>query len=99
MPTRRATWTTAMVAHINDGRWYSLEEVLHVGARAVPPGRAIQMREKDRERLNHGIGPRPTRTDDQRVATGARRVAYQSLRMLIRSGTIERRGDLIRSTP
>lgn len=97
MAGRRAPWTIAMAKHIADGRWYSLDEVLGVGARAVPPGRAIQMRERDRARLNTGVGPTRPVTDEQRIATGARRVAAQSLQMLIRGGQVERNGDLIRS--
>ena len=100
MASRRAPWTTAMLGHLADGRWYALDEVLRVGARAVPPGRAIQQREKDREAcLVTGSGPRPARSDDDRIATGARRVAYGSLVMQIRTGHIERHGDLIRRAP
>lgn len=90
MPTPPAPWTTAMLALIDDGRWYDLDEVLTAGMTAVPPGRAIQERERiAAKNLTTGTGPRRPITDEQRIRTGARSLARMSLDQLSRSDLVE----------
>ncbi len=96
MPTPRAPWTTAMLDHLDDGRWYEIDQVLAVGMRAVPPGRAIQERERGRTRRNQGTGPRSGVTDTDRIATGARMLARGALIKLVRNGHAQRDGQLVR---
>lgn len=99
MPPRTAPWTEAILAHLSDGRWYRHEEAIRVGMRAVPPGRALQQREKRRlENAPTGTGPQPDRTDDEKIAMGARDLARVAIRGLVKRGRIERNGDLIRTT-
>ena len=102
----RATWSNAMVEHLADGRWYTLDEVLAVGARLVPPGRAMQKRERNtlsqrRQSRARGAeaGYRRSCSADEAIKVGARQVAYDSLRMLTRSGVLERDGQLVRRAP
>jgi hypothetical protein len=98
MAGRMTPWTEAMVHHLADGRWYQREEIIRVGMRSVPPGRALQERERTRAYLvRTGTGHRPARTADERIAAGARTLARTSLLHLIRRGHVERRGELVRS--
>lgn len=87
-----------MQHHLADGRWYQIEEIVRVGMRAVPPGRALQERERNRTRLvRTGTGHRPNRTADERIAAGARFLARRALHHQVRRGHVERDGDLVRS--
>jgi hypothetical protein len=88
-----------MLAHVDDGRWHRRDELLAVGARTVPPGRALQERERMRERQNTGVGPRRDLTDDAAIRSGARHIARQSLNHFVERGRLERRGDLLRKVP
>jgi Arc/MetJ-type ribon-helix-helix transcriptional regulator len=97
MPARMKPWTEAILHHVADGRWYQREEVIRVGMRAVPPGRALQERERNRVRLAVGTGARPARTADERIAAGARHLSRGSLLNLISRGHLEADGDLIRA--
>ncbi len=97
MPAVMKPWTEAILHHLADGRWYQIEEIVRIGMRAVPPGRALQERERNRGRLvRTGTGTRPARTADERIAAGARMLAGRALRHQISRGPLERQGDLVR---
>lgn len=88
-----------MQHHLGDGRWYQIEDVIRVGMRAVPPGRALQERERNRERMvRTGTGKRPETTADMRIAAGARLLTRRALHHQISRGHFERNGELVRSS-
>lgn len=99
MATPRAPWTTAMLdalAQADDG--LDVEEILAVGMRAVPPGRALRERERINASHRDDTGTRRTVSDEVAIRSGARSVARGSLIKLIRNGLATRDGHRVQPT-
>ncbi len=94
MANRRSPARVAIMAALADGEWHDREQLLEVGARAVPPGRAFRAGEADRQRQRPlGPGPRVRGGEATSIAAGRRAVARAVLKTL---AGVERDGDRYR---
>lgn len=89
----RAPWSLAMREVLSDGQWHDRRELVAVGVVHVPPGMAHR---EHRRHLPHGEVRRGYVDSHSAVLLGATRVATAALRSWVASGTVERRGELIR---
>lgn len=88
-----------VMEHLADGEWHMLEDVIADAATAVPPGQAWRTAEAQRRQKQTARGSEPTSrtsTDQDAIAAGARRIAGDAIRGLIRRGKVERHGVLVR---
>lgn len=94
---RKSPPRLAMDEVLADGEWHPIEEVLSVGARAVPASRAVAKRRQDRDRWD-SASTRSTDVEDE-IRIGARAVAFGTIRTAVHAGTYERDGDMVRLRP
>jgi hypothetical protein len=78
----------AIDAVLADGQWHTRDELLQAAAAKVPPGQAWRTGEAERRRTNPG--DRIRGDDHTAIASGARTIAADVLRGMVRLGTIER---------
>lgn len=84
-------WTRKITELLADGEWHDREQVLAIGAAAVPPGIAFRRGELDRARKRPlGPGPRVRGDRATSIATGARTIVQRTIDNQVRQGLIER---------
>ena len=83
-------WTGIVLVELADGAWHHRDAVVGVACHSVMPGRAFR----------HFVGDRtvqarswPAGRKVSVVAQGARAVVMGAVRDLVRSGTLEQRGE------
>lgn len=78
-----------------DGEWHDVETIVVAAMRAVPPGPAF----REGERLRQRKGGPAVRTRGSAIETGARSIARDALRGMVRFGGVVRDGDRVRLAP
>lgn len=99
----RTAWGQRLVEVLNDGQWHRRDDVLANVAGVVPAAVAIRLmdREAANGRRRTGFNPSPRRQlqPEQRVRSGQRRMARQTIDNYVAHGTVERDSDMIRLAP
>ena len=66
---------------LDDGDWHDLEHVYREAGKTIPPGRAIRSAEYNRAKVRNAPAHRvKTRSNDQLITYGRRRIIYELLR-------------------
>jgi hypothetical protein len=94
----RSPWTDAIVAYLGgDREWIARDELLAVGAAAVPSEVAVRtMTAKITRDATYRRRPAVLPDQDELIRQGARHLASQALLGLVRTGTLTRDGDQFR---
>jgi hypothetical protein len=83
-------WTRIVLTKLADGQWHNRDDVVPKACRAAMPGRAY--RHAVRRRADKGQDM-PEGGISRRVRQGQRQTVMAAVRDLVRSGTLEQRGQ------